>query len=218
MRYGLVASVLNSRSKATGFKFQYWRIYIEQVWGSSLAAVSDMEFFSNGNTTDLTTANTGSIASSENNTTTWIKEHAFDDIPSTGWAAANSTMPGNWLGYMFDDPVQLTGLSLTPRTDSAETQFPKEFYLQYSSDGIVWYDYAYFITNSPVLGVQQIVQFPATDELEIQDLASMLVYGVADETDYLLVQDVTSAVVYGNAQNNDLLIQDVASNTIYAGA
>ncbi|CBW47026.1 structural protein [Roseovarius sp. 217 phage 1] len=196
MRYGLIASVLSSIPKGATFQYRFWR-----VWGinnhhasSNYLTAGEIEFYANDNTTDLTIGTSGAIASSVLSAT-YIPEHAFDNDPTnTRWASNNTTPAGIGWDFGEGNEVQLTGLSITPGQIPTET--PREFYLQYSEDGVTWFDYAYFETAAPTTAVKQIFTFPLTSDIEVQDFSANLVYGGGGYPGIIL-NDLSANIVYG---------------------
>jgi hypothetical protein len=207
---------MNSRSKGVKYEFRFWRIYITAVHGSTLAAVSGFELFTNDNQTDLTTGGAGAISSSVYSAS-FPLSGAFDDDINTKWASLEP-LP-QWIGYDFgvDNLIQITGLSLTPRNDASIDQFPKEFMLQYSEDGVTWFDYAYFETSAPVAGTKQIISFPLTADIQILDISSNFVYGGPGDGAFVVINDISTNYVYGGP-NAGIAINDISTNIVYAGA
>lgn len=217
MRYGLVASVMNSRSKGVKYEFRFWRIYAisNHHASSQYITLNELELYANENQTDLTIGTAGAISQSELSAT-YFDDFAFDGDNNTRWASNNTTP--SWIGWDFGEgnEVQITGLALTPGAIPTET--PKEFYLQYSEDGITWFDYAFFETAAPVQNVQQIISFPPTSDVQILDLSTNAVFGGPGDGAYVVINDISTNFVYGGPTYPGIVINDISTNVIYGGA
>lgn len=218
MRYGILAATISSRPVPLSLAYQYWRVFCLNTWGDDHFSLSNIEFRDAYGGPDLTVPGQPAniIYSSQFDSSSHAVVNAFDADPNSKWASAGA-WSGHFIGWDFGEPIAILEVGLTPRTDGWVTQFSRDSILQASEDGVTWIDIMRFTTDSPVLGVEQNIGLPPTDELVISDMASNIVYGLPGGQD-LLITDVASNIVYGLPGSEDILVCDVASTIIYSGA
>lgn len=126
------------RVKADPGPRDYWRVLVDTTnGGGGDVQVAELEFRPYPGDDDQATGGTA-LASGDDATN--VAAGAFaDDAGTSYWQSAAGAGP-HWIGYNFASPVDVGGIALSSRGDVDREVF--EFRLQYSDDGVTWYDAA----------------------------------------------------------------------------
>lgn len=118
---------------------QAWRILPSANGGGSVYAASNIEF-RNAAGADMTGSGRGSPigGSSYGSEANAGVAAAFDDVSSTKWNSTGANSSG-WVGWVFNEAVDVRGVAMSSRTDNSANQTPTAFKLQYW-DGSAWQD------------------------------------------------------------------------------
>lgn len=145
----------------------YWRVFITEGVRTDVITVGELEFRATSGGLDQCTG--GTPISSGSFSSDYSHAKAFDDLNSTMWAApdaATQASPGYagpaglWIGYHFASPVGCAEVAVTTDNGSfSGNAGPKSFKVQYSDDGIAWWD-SWVVSNQPGVGYGTTTAYP----------------------------------------------------------
>lgn len=135
LRVTIVASEveLGGGGPPAGTPHSYWRVVINDNHGDPAVALGEVEFLAGPGDVDQAVGGTVSASGSIG---PFVPGNAFDDDPSTLWAATGPT--GNWIAYEFTSPVSVGAVALRSRSGGFENQAPSVIAVQWSDDGATW--------------------------------------------------------------------------------
>lgn len=132
----------------------YWRLYVTASSGSSgtvSVALSNLEFRATAGGADqvpvCTADNMGAAGQTLFSTAFSSSAYLAFDATTTGTSWTSATGFPQYIGYQFPSAVAVEQIQLY--TDSNATNFlPSAFKIQYSDDGVTWYDRAAYSGQS----------------------------------------------------------------------
>ncbi|MEH6564648.1 MAG: discoidin domain-containing protein [Halopseudomonas sp.] len=136
---------------STGLTYRYWRVAFQSTRdaGSFKAAIAEIEFKLTGKVVG------GSAFSSSDLGDGYEASVAFDGLASTSWTCASGSALPQWVGFMFDDSVDVSEVSLRAGDNAIRAnRAPAAFVVECSSDGITWVERATF-SEEPAWGVSE---------------------------------------------------------------
>ena len=116
--------------------YLYWRLDIATNNGNtSWTKIADMEFRPNAGGNDQTERGVATAKTFEG--ATYAPWKAFDNTTANSWLTATGEVAPTWIAYQHPVPVVVEEIQISG--DSDPTKQVRDFTLQYSSDGIVWF-------------------------------------------------------------------------------
>lgn len=123
----------------------YWRVNVTSA--NSHCSILELEMAETAAGPNVCTGGTP-IAGSQYAGAQHDPAHAFDGLLNTdGNCWASLTPQAGWLGYHFPAPVWIDEMRIAGRVVSAR-QSPRNFTLQWSDDGVVWYTVASYANQA----------------------------------------------------------------------
>lgn len=130
---GIVAAQMRAAVVSGGPSAVYWRVSISAIKAGNYAAIGEIEMRATIGGSDQCSGGTASAIS-----TITSASAAFDNDPVTTWASNWGS--AWWIQYQFPSAVSVAELSIQSENGAQTTGngTPKDFTLQYSSDGSSW--------------------------------------------------------------------------------
>ena len=121
---------------------RYWRIYITATVGGGYIELSEVEWRDALGGANLATGGVASESSYDDIGSTGA--HAFDGDAVTRWATAGGQATPSWLAYDFGAAVEPASLMIrnaqNPPSGNPIGNAPSAFRIEYSDDGLNWFD------------------------------------------------------------------------------
>ena len=138
---------------------RYWRLYITANDGATYAEVNAIEMSTSAFGANIATGGTP-IASSAFGAS--VAANAFDGSLTTAWTSSTTSLP-QWIGYDFGpgNVRTIRAIGIYGSNSGYTARSPKNFDVQYSSDGVNWTT-AWSVTNSSAWGANEYRFFPDT--------------------------------------------------------
>lgn len=117
---------------------RYWRLYITAANSASYVELSEVEFRQVVGTPETPTGGIP-LYSTQYNATTYAADKAFDGSTTTAWSTANGAVVNSFIGYDYGAGNSIEALEIAIRNNTNSSYTPKDFHVEYSDDGIVWF-------------------------------------------------------------------------------
>jgi len=146
--------------------YRFWRIYVTATQQGSLRL------------NELQLRNEAGIDQCSNGLalgTMGGPQAAFDD---NGTTYIDSNVPAG-IGYNFSVPVKVYSITLTSAVDVFADRAPWDFSLQYSTDGVTWFDWQVFSNRAP-WGSSQTTRVFNVDPQEVAGNRNPRIFDLAD--------------------------------------